>query len=319
MSLLVVDGLSVSYEGSDRNALNDASFTLEAGKTVAVVGESGSGKSTLAHVLGGLLDPTTRMTGRDLSLSGENLLSARRSRWRELRRTELSMVFQSPIESWNPTRTLRAQLVGGLEAAGRPELYPTLVELLHRVGIDEPEQRLGDYPHQLSGGMLQRISIASAVVKGPSLLIADEPTSALDSTVQAEILEILRELKKDSDLAMVIISHDLTVVSRVADDVLVMYGGNIVESGPTDRVLGHPVHPYTQGLLDSVPRLTDEPRSALPSMPMGGLPERGCPFRPRCSIAVEACELNNPALEASGVTRVACPPALARQSVVVTS
>jgi len=319
MTLLEVDGLSVTYAGADYKALNDASFTLDTGKTVAVVGESGSGKSTLAHVLAGLLDQTAEMTGRSLSLNGENLLTANRSRWRELRRTQLSMVFQSPIESWNPTRTMRAQVMGGLKAAGRPDLYRSLVESVRRVGIDEPEQRLGDYAHQLSGGMLQRISIASAVVNGPSLLIADEPTSALDSTVQAEILQILSELRNDSNLAMVIISHDLTVVNRVADDVLVMYGGKIVESGPTDLVLGDPVHPYTRGLLDSVPRLTDEPRRSLPSMPTGGIPNQGCPFQPRCALAVAACETTSPSLEITGATRVACPPALSIRSSVAAS
>lgn len=309
MSLLSVEDLTVSYPGGARPAVSGVSFEIEAGRTLAVVGESGSGKTTLALALAGLLDRRARRRARRLEIGGEDLLAAGRRRWRQLRRTAVSFVFQSPVNSWNPTRTMKAQVKDGMAASGRAGRMPELYELLGRVGFEDPERRLEELPHQLSGGMLQRVSIAVAVIHQPALLIADEPTSALDSTVQSEILAVLRELRDEANLAMLVISHDLSVVSRVADDVMVMYGGKAVERGARRDVLGAAVHPYTRGLLDSVPRLDGERKTPLPSMPPGPLPAGGCPFAPRCGLAVEECRRTEPPLEAVGAVLAACPPA----------
>ena len=311
MSLLVVDGLTVVYPGAGRPAVAGVSFEIEAGRTLAVVGESGSGKTTLALALAGLLDPRARRGARRLEVNGEDLLSAGRKRWRQLRRTDISFVFQSPVNSWNPTRTMKAQVKDGMAASGRAGRMPELYDLLGRVGFEDPERRLEDLPHQLSGGMLQRVSIAVAVIREPALLIADEPTSALDSTVQSEILAILGELRREVNLAMLVISHDLSVVSRVADDVMVMYGGKAVELGSRRNALHSAVHPYTKGLLDSVPSLDGERKTLLPSMAPGPLPAAGCPFAPRCGLAVDECRRTEPDLAPVGATLAACPPAAA--------
>ena len=314
MSLLSVEDLTVSYPGGVRPAVSGVSFEIEAGRTLAVVGESGSGKTTLALALAGLLDRRARRRARRLEIGGEDLLAAGRRRWRQLRRTAVSFVFQSPVNSWNPTRTMKAQVKDGMAASGRAGRMPELYELLGRVGFEDPERRLEELPHQLSGGMLQRVSIAVAVIHQPALLIADEPTSALDSTVQSEILAVLRELRDEANLAMLVISHDLSVVSRVADDVMVMYGGKAVERGAREDVLGGAVHPYTRGLLDSVPRLDGERKTPLPSMPPGPLPAGGCPFAPRCGLAVEECRRTEPPLAPVGAVLAACPPAAAQAS-----
>ena len=314
MSLLAVEDLTVSYPGGARPAVSGVSFEIEAGRTLAVVGESGSGKTTLALALAGLLDRRARRRARRLEIGGEDLLAAGRKRWRQLRRTAVSFVFQSPVNSWNPTRTMKAQVKDGMAASGRAGRMPELYELLGRVGFEDPERRLEELPHQLSGGMLQRVSIAVAVIHQPALLIADEPTSALDSTVQSEILAVLRELRDEANLAMLVISHDLSVVSRVADDVMVMYGGKAVERGAREDVLGGAVHPYTRGLLDSVPRLDGERKTPLPSMPPGPLPAGGCPFAPRCGLAVEECRRAEPPLAPVGAVLAACPPAAAQAS-----
>lgn len=311
MSLLAVEDLTVAYPGAGRAAVKGVSLELEAGRTLAVVGESGSGKTTLALALAGLLDRRAAVRARRLEMDGENLLAAGKRRWRRLRRTEISFVFQSPINSWNPTRTMKAQVKDGMAASDCADRMPELYDLLGRVGFDDPHRRLDDLPHRLSGGMLQRVSIAVAVIHEPALLIADEPTSALDSTVQSEILAILGELRNEVNLAMLVISHDLSVVSRVADDVMVMYGGRAVERGPRGGVLDSAVHPYTRGLLDSVPRLDGERRIPLPSMVPGPLPAAGCPFAPRCGLAVEECRRTEPDLIPAAATLAACPPAAA--------
>ena len=309
MSLLAVEDLTVTYPGGSRPAVKGVSLEIGSGRTLAVVGESGSGKTTLALALAGLLDPRARRRASRLEINGENLLAAGRRRWRQLRRTDISFIFQSPINSWNPTRTMIAQVRDAMSAAGHAGRMPELIDLLARVGFEDPERRLEDLPHQLSGGMLQRVSIAVAVIIEPALLIADEPTSALDSTVQSEILAILAELRSESDLAMLIISHDLSVVARVADDVMVLYGGKVVERGARAAVLGSAVHPYTRGLLDSVPRLDGDRKMLLPSMEPGHVPASGCPFAPRCRLVVDDCRRVEPDLIPINDTLAACPPA----------
>ena len=308
MSLLKVDDLTVNYAGEESPALKGASFDLGYGRTLGVVGESGSGKTTLALALGGLLPTGARMKASQIELAGQDLLDISRRRWLHLRRSEVAFVFQSPVDSWNPTRVLKVQVKDALQAAGRSDDYSRLVDVLQRVGIDDPDRVLGSYPDQLSGGMLQRMSIAVALVHEPALLIADEPTSALDSTVQAEILTILNELRTEANLSLVIISHDLSVVSRLADDVMVMYGGRVVESGETEDVLESPVHPYTRGLLASVPNLEGETRTPLPAMPFGEIADLGCVFATRCDLREEGCLRTEPLPIEHKSGFVACGP-----------
>ena len=207
------------------------------------------------------------------------------------------------------------QVKEGMAASGHSDRMPELMDLLARVGFEDPQRRLEDLPHRLSGGMLQRVSIAVAVIHEPALLIADEPTSALDSTVQSEILAILRELRNEVNLAMLVISHDLSVVSRVSDEVIVLYGGKVVEQGSCDDLLSSAVHPYTTGLLDSVPRLDGARQAPLPSMVPGHLPAMGCPFAPRCGMAVAECHHTEPELIPVASTLAACPPAAAASTV----
>ncbi|MBH99443.1 MAG: hypothetical protein CL467_02445 [Acidimicrobiaceae bacterium] len=314
MSLLKVDDLTVYYAGEQSPALKGASFELDHGRTLGVVGESGSGKTTVALALGGLLPSGAKMKASRIELGGHDLLDISKRKWLHLRRSEVAFVFQSPVDSWNPTRVLRVQVKDALQAAGRSDDYSRLVSVLQRVGIDDPDRALGSYPHQLSGGMLQRISIAVALVHEPALLIADEPTSALDSTVQAEILEILHELRTEANLSLVIISHDLSVVSRLADEVVVMYGGRVVERGETEDVLGLPVHPYTRGLLASVPKLEGETRTPLPAMAFGEIADQGCVFATRCDLREETCLRTDPLPIEHKSGFVACGPGMEKWS-----
>lgn len=309
-SLLKVDDLTVNYGGSHTPALKGASFELKTGSTLGVVGESGSGKTTLARALGGLLPPGATVNAALLELAGQDLLAASKKQWRQLRRSEVAFVFQSPVDSWNPTRLLAVQMKDALRASGLDDEYSRLLGVLERMGIDNPGKVLESYPHQLSGGMLQRMSIAVALMHEPSLLIADEPTSALDSTVQAEILLILQELRTEANLSLVVISHDLSVVSRLADEVAVMYGGRVVECGQTADILKSPVHPYTRGLLASVPGMSGETRTPLPAMPYGEVAENGCVFATRCEIREESCIRIDPPLMERSNGFVACEPGL---------
>ncbi|WP_283137983.1 ABC transporter ATP-binding protein [Rhizohabitans arisaemae] len=305
--ILSVRGLTVRYPGTARPAVEGVGFDLEPGATVAVVGESGSGKSTVALAVSRLLGPAVAVRAETMTFEGRDLLGLGREELRRLRAGRIAMVFQSPSGSWNPTRTIGAQLVDGLRAAGRwPERRDALVALLSRVGIHDPESRLNDYPHRFSGGMLQRAMIAGALVTEPSLLIADEPTSALDTTVQAEILEILDELRAERDLAMILISHDLGVVARLARHTLVLYGGRTVERGPTAEIYRHRGHPYTQGLLAAVPRLDGPRKTPLPAMAQGPVAHSGCVFAPRCPRAEDRCRTSEPALRPVGGIEVAC-------------
>lgn len=306
-AILSVRGLTVRYPGSARPAVDDVSFDLEPGQALAVVGESGSGKSTIALAVSRLLNPAVSITASRLTFEGQQLLSLRREQLRRLRGRRIAMVFQSPFGSWNPTRTIGRQLIDGLTAAGLwPREKQRLLDLLTRVGIDDPQARLEDYPHRLSGGMLQRAMIAGALVSRPSLLIADEPTSALDTTVQAEILDILDELKERENLALMLISHDLAVVARVAERTLVLYGGRAAEAGPTSTLYERPLHPYTRGLLAAIPTLDGPRKQPLPVMKQGKVSGAGCGFCTRCEWAAEVCEHTVPALRPVGSAEVAC-------------
>jgi peptide/nickel transport system ATP-binding protein len=296
--LLEVKGLKVRFTTEDGvvRAVDDVSFELERGKVLGVVGESGSGKSVTAMTILGLTrDKNTAFEGEVL-YRGENLLALPESRLREVRGNEIAMIFQDPMTSLNPVYTVGDQIVEAImthEPVSKQEAKRRAVELLREVGIPNPQQRVDDYPHQFSGGMRQRAMIAMALSCNPDVLIADEPTTALDVTIQAQILELLDRLRADFDSAVILITHDLGVVAEVADEIVVMYAGRIVERGPKRQVFYDPQHPYAWGLLGSIPRL-DRPKpkklASIEGMPPSliNLPQ-GCKFRPRCPHAFEKC------------------------------
>ncbi|WP_329171651.1 ABC transporter ATP-binding protein [Streptomyces sp. NBC_01477] len=296
MTLLTVDGLDVRF--GPLHAVRDVSFGLDRGECLAVVGESGSGKSVTARALVGLVGDRARVTAGALTFADRDLTAQSESQWRTLRGRRIGLVLQDALASLDPLRTVRAEVAEPLRVhrtVPRPQIPGRVRELLADVGIPEPDRRAAQYPHQLSGGLRQRALIASAIAAGPDLLIADEPTTALDVSVQAQILGLLDGLRRRGT-ALLLISHDLSVVSRLADRVAVMYGGRIVESGPTARVLERPRHPYTRALLDAVPgtrtrgsRLSAAVSAgpARPPLPAAG-PD-ACPYLHRCAAADERC------------------------------
>jgi oligopeptide/dipeptide ABC transporter ATP-binding protein len=289
-------------------AVDGISYTVDRGETVAIVGESGSGKTAGALSLLRLIpDPPGRITRGRILFDGRDLLRLPEEEMRQVRGGDIGMVFQEPMTSLNPVLTIGRQIGETVEqhrGANRAAAERRAVELLGLVGIADPARRLRQYPHQLSGGMRQRIMIAIALACDPKLIIADEPTTALDVTIQAQILELMKELTRRLDVALIIITHNLGVVARYAHRVNVMYAGRIVESGPAAVIYRDPRHPYTIALLRSVPRL-DRPRQARLD-PIAGQPpdltrlDGGCAFRPRCRFAVAACGLRRPALELAG-------------------
>jgi oligopeptide/dipeptide ABC transporter ATP-binding protein len=289
-------------------AVDGVSYTVDPGETVAIVGESGSGKSVGAmSILRLIPDPPGRITQGQILFAGRDLLGLSADEMRAVRGNEIGMVFQEPMTSLNPVLTIGRQITETLQqhrGADRATADRRAVELLSLVGIADPERRLRQYPHQLSGGMRQRIMIAVALTCEPRLIIADEPTTALDVTIQAQILELMTGLTRRLNVALIIITHNLGVVARYAGRVNVMYAGRLVESGSAAEVYHDPRHPYTLALLRSVPRL-DRPRQARLD-PVEGQPpdltrlDGGCAFRPRCRFAVEACAASQPALERAG-------------------
>jgi oligopeptide transport system ATP-binding protein len=286
-------------------AVDGISYTVERGETVAIVGESGSGKTAGAlSILRLIPDPPGRVTGGEILFDGRDLLRLSSEDIRQVRGADIGMIFQEPMTSLNPVLTIGRQITETIEqhrGIDRPAAQKRAVELLAMVGIADPARRLKQYPHQLSGGMRQRIMIAIALACDPKLIIADEPTTALDVTIQAQILELMKELTRRLHVALIIITHNLGVVARYANRVNVMYAGRIVESGPAADVYHEPRHPYTIALLRSVPRL-DRPRQARLD-PVEGQPpdltrlDAGCSFRPRCRFAVEACAVARPPLQ----------------------
>ncbi|HTB47288.1 MAG TPA: ABC transporter ATP-binding protein [Acetobacteraceae bacterium] len=288
-------------------AVDGVSWTVDPGETVAIVGESGSGKSVTAlSVLRLIPDPPGRITAGQVWFGGRDLMLLSPEAMREVRGGAIGMVFQEPMTSLNPVLTIGRQITETLEqhrGMARPAAYQRAVELLVLVGIADGARRLKQYPHQLSGGMRQRVMIAIALACEPKLIIADEPTTALDVTIQAQILELMKALTRRLGVALVIITHNLGVVARYANRVNVMYAGRIVESGAAADIYHRPLHPYTMALLRSVPRL-DRPRQARLD-PVEGQPpdltrlDAGCAFRPRCRFAVEICATARPALEAA--------------------
>ncbi|MHA6758789.1 ABC transporter ATP-binding protein [Streptacidiphilus sp. PAMC 29251] len=299
--LLSVDGLDVSF--GTQQVVRDVSFTLEPGECLAVVGESGSGKSVTARTLVGLVGRNSRVTARTLAFDGQDLTAQREPGWRALRGRRIGLVLQDALVSLDPLRTVGAEVAEPLRTHGtltRRQIRPRVLELLDDVGIPDPARRADQYPHQLSGGLRQRALIASALAGGPQLLIADEPTTALDVTVQAQVLDLLDTLRQRGT-ALLLISHDLSVVGRLADRVAVMYGGRIVETGPTRQVLDRPRHPYTRALLDAVP--ATHSKGTRLSAPAEGFPAadaNGCPYAARCASADARCMTSLPAVDDLG-------------------
>jgi oligopeptide/dipeptide ABC transporter ATP-binding protein len=305
--LLSVDGLRVGFSTEEGvvQAVDGVSFDLRPGEVVAIVGESGSGKSVTAQTIIGLTRANNARIEGSVKLEGKELTDAGDSEMRRLRGEQIAMVFQDPMTSFNPVYRLGAQIVEAIRAH-RPETSKAdararVVELFDSVGIPNAEQRVDDYPHEFSGGMRQRAMIAMALALEPEVLIADEPTTALDVTIQAQILDLLEQLNRERNLATILITHDLGVVAEVADRVLVMYAGKVVEEGTLDEIFYDPQHPYTWGLLGSLTRI-DRPRpKRLPQI--AGQPPSllelptGCPFRPRCPHEFAKCG-EYPGLEA---------------------
>jgi peptide/nickel transport system ATP-binding protein len=291
-SYLDVRDLRVEFPTEDGlvRAVDGVSFTLERGKTLAIVGESGSGKSVCSMAIMGLHNRKSANISGQVVLEGDDLIAMSDEGVRALRGQKMAMIFQDPLSSLHPFYTVGKQLSEAIrvhQQVSKEEARKQTVSMLDRVGIPNPDRRVDDYPHQLSGGMRQRVMIAMALINSPTLLIADEPTTALDVTVQAQILELLKDLQRDFNTAIIMITHDLGVVADMADEVVVMYGGRLVEHGPVNDIFHRPEMPYTLGLLASMPRL-DKGRAARLD-PIPGLPPslirlpKGCVFRPRCT------------------------------------
>ncbi|MGW7689328.1 ABC transporter ATP-binding protein [Streptomyces asiaticus] len=310
---LEVEGLCVDLRtpsGTVR-AVNGVGFQVRKGRTLALLGESGCGKSMTALSIVGLLDPTAEVTGGSVKVSGTDVLRLGRAGRRKLAGPVLSIVFQDALTALNPVQPVGRQLAEPFRihrGMSRRDARERAVELMTRVGIPEPRLRARAYPHQFSGGMRQRLLIAMAVALDPDVLIADEPTTALDVTVQAQIMRLLRDLQTERDMALVLITHDLAVVAQRADDVVVMYAGNVVETGPVAEVFSRPRHPYTKGLLDSVPEhaVRGRPLPAVPGSPpeLSAVPS-GCVFQARCPLAQERCAQERPRLMSVGASRSA--------------
>ena len=296
-------------------AVDGVAYDIQEGETVALVGESGCGKTMSALSIMRLVPrPQGKIVDGEILFQGRNLLALDEEEMRKIRGAEIAMIFQEPMSSLNPVLTIGRQITETLEAhhpVSREEAKRRALDLLRLVGIPDPAQRFSDYPHQLSGGMRQRVMIAIAVSCGPKLILADEPTTALDVTIQAQILELLRGLSQEFGLAMIIITHNLGVVARYADRVHVMYAGKIIESASAREIYRNPRHPYTLGLLRSVPRL-DQPRRAKLDPIEGQPPDLwnlpvGCSFAPRCKFLVERCMREAPPLrELENHHRSAC-------------
>ena len=303
--LLEVRGLRTLFSGEqgEVRAVDGVDLRLERGRTLGIVGESGCGKSVTALSIMGLVpQPPGRIAAGEVLFEGEDLLKLPAQRLRDLRGDKISMIFQEPMTSLNPAFTVGEQITEAIlrhrDVAPR-EARAQAIEMLHRVGIPSPERRAGDYPHQLSGGMRQRVMIAMALACNPKLLIADEPTTALDVTIQAQILELMRALRAELGTAIILITPDLGVIAELADDVVVMYAGKVIERCAVPVLFSEPQHPYTVGLLGSIPRLDREQArlSAIDGfVPDAAAMPAGCRFHPRCPFAVEKCFHEEPQL-----------------------
>ncbi|CAB3806019.1 Oligopeptide transport ATP-binding protein OppD [Paraburkholderia ultramafica] len=307
MPLLEVKDLSVRFtrrEGVPVDVVQGVSFSLEAGRTLAIVGESGSGKSQTVMALLGLLASNGSVSG-SAAYRGENLLTMNEAALNRIRGDRIGMIFQDPMTSLNPFLTIERQMTETLQLhrkMSRREARRRAIETLESVRIPDAARRINTYPHEFSGGMRQRVMIAMALLSEPEILIADEPTTALDVTVQAQIIELLRELNSERGTAIILITHDMGVAASLCDDVMVMYAGQTVEQASAAALFAAPSHPYTLGLLNALPRLTDDnddrPLQTIPgNPPLPGEVGAGCAFAPRCTFAEEICRATCPALE----------------------
>jgi oligopeptide transport system ATP-binding protein len=315
--LLEVRDLRVSFftPVGEVKAVGGISYDLNYGEVMGIVGESGSGKSVEAYSVMGILESPGRVVGGSVSFEGQDLLSLGRREMETIRGGRISMIFQNPMESLNPVYTIGNQLMGvfrrhnpGTQAARARE---RALEMLRLVGITNPEGRMKQYPHELSGGMRQRVMIAMGLICEPQLLIADEPTTALDVTIQAQILELMKEIKEKTRMAIIFITHNLGVIAEICDTVSVMYGGHLVEQGTAEDIFYTPLHPYTRGLLRSMPRIDKEKSERL--IPIEGSPinmlepNPGCPFAPRCGDCMKICVRSMPPETGSaGTHRARC-------------
>ena len=310
-SLLEITELRTVFDTEDGlvSAVDGVSFSIEAGQTLGVVGESGCGKSMTGLSILQLVPSPGRIKSGKISYhkNGQPVeitqLSPKSDQMRSIRGNDIAMIFQEPMTSLNPVYTVGNQIGEAIrlhQQVGRQEARKRAIEMLIKVGIPAPEQRIDEYPHQLSGGMRQRVMIAMALSCNPSLLIADEPTTALDVTIQAQVLDLMKSLQEELGMAIIMITHDLGVMAEVADEVVVMYAGKVVEKASIDEIFDNPLHPYTQGLLASIPQLGREKKGNLFSIP-GTVPRplampSGCAFAPRCAQAFDQCR-KMPSLE----------------------
>jgi peptide/nickel transport system ATP-binding protein len=296
--LLKIDNLSVEFgpKGHGVRAVNGVSFDILPGRTVGIVGESGSGKSvTSLSILRLIPEPPGRIVHGRIEFNGVDLLRLPRSAMPEIRGRDIAMIFQEPMSSLNPLMTIGDQIGEALmlhDAVRGDERRRKVLEMLTLVGIPDAAGRIHSYPHQFSGGMRQRVMIAMALACSPKLLIADEPTTALDVTIQAQVLELMKKIRAETNTAILLISHDLGVIADVCERVVVMYAGRVVEDGDVRSIFHRPSHPYTRGLLESIPRLNDDRRRLFQipgSVPLPGMVRQGCPFTSRCPLRIARC------------------------------
>ncbi|WP_369309608.1 dipeptide ABC transporter ATP-binding protein [Providencia rettgeri] len=314
MALLNVEQLSVHFgdEKAPFRAVDRISYSVEKGQVVGIVGESGSGKSVSSLAIMGLIDYPGKVMADSLKFDGRDLLSIPEKERRQIVGADVAMIFQDPMTSLNPCFTVGYQIMEALkvhQGGSKATRKQRAIDLLDMVGIPDPESRLDVYPHQLSGGMSQRVMIAMAIACRPKLLIADEPTTALDVTIQAQIIELLLELQQQENMALVLITHDLALVAEAAHHIIVMYAGQVVESAKATDIFKHPRHPYTQALLRALPEFASN-KSRLASLP-GVVPGKydrpvGCLLNPRCPYATEKCRQEEPMLQTVGDRQVKC-------------
>jgi oligopeptide transport system ATP-binding protein len=304
MSLLSVKDLHTSFftSSGEVKAVNGISFNLDEGKVLGIVGESGSGKSITAYSIMQILSYPGRIVSGSIKFRGEELVGAPKDTMNHIRGNKISIIFQDPMTSLNPTFTVGNQLMEAIllhTNRNKAEAKERAIEMLKLVGVNEPEKRIKQYPHEFSGGMRQRVMIAMALACEPDILIADEPTTALDVTIQAQILDLMKDLQKKLGMAIILITHDLGVVADMCDEVIVMYAGEVAERGTADEIFYNPKHEYTKGLIRSIPTVSDIKERLKP---IGGTPvdllnmPDGCPFAPRCENAMKVC-LHNKAKE----------------------
>jgi peptide/nickel transport system ATP-binding protein len=295
-------------------AVDGVNFSIGEAETICIVGESGSGKSVTSLAVMRLIDYDNGMILEgEILFDGQDLVKKTQEEMRKIRGSQIAMIFQDPMSALNPVFTIGDQIAEAVmlhEDLPRERAWERAVEMLRLVGIPSPETRAAQYPHEFSGGMRQRAMIAVALACNPKLLIADEPTTALDVTIQAQVLDLLRKLRKELDMSILLITHDMGVAAEMADRIVVMYAGKIVEEAPTDELFDNPLHPYTKGLLASIPGLEGEKAARLHTI-KGTIPNianmpKGCRFNPRCPFATEECRQAEPPLEARGAHKVAC-------------